>query len=187
MNKKILLFLLSGILVVGLTGCGTSNNESNKSNNEDKKEEVQKTKEDNQSLVDTLNSTVEEMLEETKSENNKYKVFRPNALYQIFDKLDEKKIKNYIFMASCDKEFKEKVELKQFAYTESMIPNYDGKCTYSTWLCGEEKNNNGTDRYILVLDSNTNDYYSVKVSFKKIEFNNKNRYYPVFSNSSLLK
>ena len=187
MKNKLLIVLLSCILVIGLSGCGNSSNESNKKSDDQNKKEVQKTKEDNQSLVDTLNSTVEEMLEETKSENNKYKVFRPNALYQIFDKLDEKRIENYIFMASCDKEFKEKVELKQFAYTESMIPNYDGKCTYSTWLCGEEKNNDGTDRYILVLDSNTNDYYSVKVSFKKIEFNNKNRYYPVFSNSSLLK
>ena len=187
MKKKILglSVLLICILVTGLTGCG-NNNESSTANNENSKE-VQKINEDNQDLIDTLNNTVNELLEYTKSESNTYKVYRPDALYQIFDKLHENNINNYKFMASCDKEFKEKVELKEFASTEKLIPNYDGKCTYSTWLYSEEKNNKGTDRYILVLDTNTNDYYSVKVSFKKIEYNNKNRYYPVFSNSSLLK
>lgn len=191
MKKAILLVLITIVGVFAITGCGNKEliNDNNVDNNnkQTEKETSKNNKEDNQELVDTLNNTVNELIKYTKSEENTYKVFRPDALYQIFDKMKENKISNYEFMASCDKEFKEKVELKEFAYTEDLIPNYDGKCTYSTWQSSNEKYNKGTDRYILVLDNNTNEYYSVKVSFKKMEFNNKNKYYPIFSNSTLLK
>lgn len=188
--KKILSILLCGVLLIEITGCG--NNNGNNENTSDKnvnnaEKEVTSSKEDNQELIDILNNSVNELLEYTKSEDNTYKVFRPDALYHVFDKMKENNIRNYELMASCDKEFKEKVELEKFAYTEDLIPNYDGTCTYDTWQCSEENYNKGTDRYVMVKDIDKGNYYSVKVSFKKIKFNNKNKYYPVFSNSTLLK
>lgn len=190
--KKILLCLLCGVMLFSITGCGNEKyNNTNKTNVEESEKSEDKdsanVKEENQVLVDTLNNTVNELIEYSKSEENTYKVFRPDALYQIFDKMQENNIRTFELMASCDKEFKEKVELDKFAYMEDMIPNYDGKCAYDTWNCSNPDYNEGTDRYIMVKDTETNDYYSVKVSFEKIKFNNKNKYYPIFSNSKLLK
>ena len=189
--KKIISFLLIGILILGVTGCGSNsgktrdNNEKTPNNNVDNTLKTEETKEDNKELVDLLNNTVNELLEYSKT--NEFKVFDPRALYKIEDTLKEKGIKNYVFLAICDKKFTEKVELNSFAYTAELIPNYDGKCTYSTWSFDDVKYNTGEDRYTLVKDTNTNNYYNIRISFEKTKHYDKDKYYPVFSNSELLK
>lgn len=188
--------LLLGIIIIGLfiiTGCGNSNkssedaniNSNNKTNNAEQENIQENIKEDNQELINLLNTTVDKLLEYSKT--NEYKEFRPSAIYQIEDKLKEDEIKNYVFLALCDKEYKEKNELETFTNDASMIPNYDGKCTYSTWSFDNPKYNNGENRYVLVKDHNTKDYYSVKITFKKTTHYDKEKYYPIFSNSKLLK
>lgn len=195
MKKKLLNILLVGILIVGLTGCENNNGNANTSSNDNnaaenntptnnaKKED--NIKEDNQVLVDTLNNVVNEFISESEKDEDGY--FSLNALFQIYDRLRKNEIYNYEFMALCDKEFTEKVELEEFAYKEDMIPNYKGKCTYDTWNFDKEEYNKGDDRYVLVLDEDTKDYYSVKMSFKKRKFGKYTKYYPIFSNSILLK
>lgn len=184
--------LLLGIIIIGLfiiTGCGNSNKSSEdaniNSNNKTNNAEQENIQEDNQELINLLNTTVDKLLEYSKT--NEYKEFRPSAIYQIEDKLKEDGIKNYVFLALCDKEYKEKNELETFTNDASMIPNYDGKCTYSTWSFDNPKYNNGENRYVLVKDHNTKDYYSVKITFKKTTHYDKEKYYPIFSNSKLLK
>ena len=49
------------------------------------------------------------------------------------------------------------------------------------------KYNTGENRYVLVKDNNKNYYYSVKITFKKTTHYDKEKYYPLFSNSTLLK
>ena len=196
MKKKILSILLIGIIVIGLTGCGnngssntnTSSNDNNTTENNTTTNNITKeenVKEDNQELVDTLNNVVNEFISEAEKDEDGY--YSLSALFKIYDRLRENEIYNYEFRALCDAEFTEKVELDEFAYKEDMIPNYKGKCTYDTWNFDKEDYNKGDDRYVLVLDTNTNDYYSVKMSFKKRKFGKYTKYYPIFSNSTLLK
>lgn len=198
MKRKILSILLISFLVIGLAGCGnnTSKNANISSNNNDTTEnnttttnvtKEEKIEEDNQELVDTLNNTASELFEYTQSDENTYKIFKPDSLGQILYRMEEKNIKNYKELASCDTEFKEKVDLSESVVSADSIPNYDGYCTYNSWQWAKEEYNKGKDWYILVKDTSTNNQYSVKVSFKKVEFNNKKWYYPIFSNSTLLK
>ena len=198
MKKKILSLLLIGIIIISLTGCGnnnssnvnTSSNDNNTTKNEnatttDNEKKDENVKEDNQDLVETLNNVVNEFISEAEKDEDGY--YSLSALFKIYDRLRENGIYNYEFRALCDAEFTEKVELEEFAYKEEMIPNYKGKCTYDTWNFDKEENNKGDDRYVLVLDTNTNDYYSVKITFKKRKFGKYTKYYPIFSNSKLLK
>lgn len=187
--KKILSILLCGILFIGLTGCGNDNtdtkNDPNSNVNSEEKE-VQNDKEDNQELVDALNNTVSELYDESK-EKSDFSI----ALYNITDRLKEKQINKYTFTAICDKEFDAKPNITGYTIPNEKwtseaknIENYDGNCTYNTWAFTEY--NKGVDYNVLVSDDN-NEYYNVRVSFKKIEFNGKDRYYPTFSNSKILK
>ena len=189
MKKKILLSLLVLVGLFTITGCGNSDTSSKtdnvNSNSKTNNTEQKNINEDNKELVDLLNSTVDKLLEYSKT--NEFKVFSPGAIYQVEDKLKEDGIKNYVFLALCDEEFKEKVELTTFTNDASIIPNYDGKCTYSTWNFDNPKYNTGENRYILVKDNNKNYYYSVKITFKKTTHYDKEKYYPLFSNSTLLK
>ena len=88
--------LLLGIIIIGLfiiTGCGNSNkssedaniNSNNKTNNAEQENIQENIKEDNQELINLLNTTVDKLLEYSKT--NEYKEFRPSAIYQIEDNL----------------------------------------------------------------------------------------------------
>lgn len=184
--KKILGILLCGIIIFSITGCGNDKkNMENKTNTNNEEKDVTK-KGDNEELVDTLNNVISELYEEAKNEGD-----FSLALYNIDDRLKVKQIRKYTFTAICDKEFNEKPNItgytspsEKWTSDAKYIENYDGKCNYNTWAFTEY--NKGKDYNVLVLDSN-NDYYSVKVSFKKFKFKDKDRYYPTFSNSKLLK
>ena len=175
-------------MIISLTGCGNnSKNDTNTSVNSNNTTESQTTtnndiKEDNQELVDVFNNAFAEVYQEAKAKGFLYGRFD-----EITDKLKENGINKYKALAICNKEFKEKVEVAEFVYDEKNIPNYDGKCYYDSIVLTDEKNSPGTDKYILVSDDQDN-YYSVKISFKKEKFTDeKNIWYPTFSNSILLK
>lgn len=187
MKRKVLSFLLVGIMTLSVVGCGKSKIDNNSNKDADVEEKgVSINKGDNEELVDTLNNVISELYEENKEEGS-----FSLALYNISDRLKEKKINKYTFTAICDKEFNEKPNitgytspLEKWTSDAKYIENYDGKCNYNTWAFTEY--NKGKDYNVLVLDTDNN-YYSVKVSFKKIKFKDKDRYYPTFSNSKLLK
>lgn len=186
--RKILIIALCGLFVFGLTGCGNdkADNENNSNENINSEEkEVSNNTEDNKELIETLNNAVSELYNEAK-EKSDFSL----AMNNIIDRLKEKQINEYTFTAICDKEFDEKPNItgytspaEKWTSDAKNIENYDGKCNYITWVFTEYSN--GEDYNILVLDTN-NDYYNVTVSFKKIKFNDKDRYYPTFSNSKLL-
>ena len=190
MIRKMSIMLLILTLIVGLAGCKNKNDNLNKSlndynnvgSNEIITDELQ---EDNQELVDILNKSVDELLEYSKT--NEYKVFKPGSLSQVYNQLIKDGISNYEFKALCDKKFTEKVETGFTFIKEKYIPNYDGKCKDYIWVFEDEEDNDGSNLYVLVKDINTNDYYSVKITFKRTKHYNKDKYYPVFSNSVLLK
>ncbi len=187
--KKILGILFCGIIFIGLTGCGNDkvnveNNSKENVNSEEK--DTSNVKEDNQELVDILNNTVEELKEEA-DENGYFSL----ALYKITDRLKEKEIDQYTVAALCDKEFEEKPIItgytsENWTSDAKNIENYNGTCTYDTWQFSDY-NKTGEDYNILVLDTNSNNYYNVTISFEKIKFNDETKYYPIFSNSKLLK
>lgn len=189
MKRKILNILLIGIMILNVVGCGQNKTNKNDGSNEDtniEEKEVSINKGDNEELVDTLNNIISELYEENKVDGS-----FSLALYNISDRLKEKKINKYTFTAICDKEFNEKPNitgytspLEKWTSDAKYIENYDGKCNYNTWAFTEY--NKGKDYNVLVLDTDNN-YYSVKLSFKKIKFRDKDRYYPTFSDSKLLK
>ncbi len=179
MKNKYIYSLFIVFLFICLTGCGSNNQEK-----EDNKETNEKTvQEDNKELVDNMNNIVKSFLD--KADNGEY--YELDAIYKVEDKLKEERLGNYKFIAFCDKEYKEKPNLEIFVINGDQLPNYDGNCTYSTWNFYNEKYNKGDDRYLLILDNDTKNYYSVRVSFKKKNIGNNNRYYPIFSDSILLK
>ena len=65
--------------------------------------------------------------------------------------------------------------------------DYEAFCTYDTWEFSEKDYNKGKDYYTLVYDKNTQTYYNVRISFKEFNINNKEKYYPIFNSSKLLK
>ena len=206
MKKKILNLLLIVFLVIGLTGCGNNDNSNtnnssndnniteNNTNNAIKEENV---KEDNQELVDTLNNIVKELYEYDLENKKDSKYIFSYGLFNIDDKLQEKYPYKYEFLALCDEKFTEKIELTEFTISDESSENQakltngnTGKCTYRTWeftsgmLKKDGKEN--LNYYTLVKENDTNSYYNIKIFFKSITVEGKQRYYPKFSNSQLL-
>ena len=190
--KKILSLILCGFMCCTLlTGCGNENNEEEPNIQEtgsdetiSNEEETQSYHEDNQDLVDALNTAVTELYDEAE-ELGYFNV----ALYEITRRLDEKGIDQYHVVALCDTEFAERPVITGYTSPNwtsdaANIENYEGTCTCDTWEFTTY--NDGDDYNILVQDASDN-YYNVTVTFRKIEFNGKTKYYPTFVNSKLLQ
>lgn len=177
MKKKVLSILLVGILIVGLTGCG-SNESKNKSIDGNSTTSESKTKEDNQKLVDDLNNYISKVREEWDS--------KQRVGYISISHLQDDFKGTYTFLALCEDEFKEIPDIKEFAYKEDLIPNYDGYCMYDTVELQHERNKE-RKLHTVVLVNETNEYYDVYITFKTFKMNDKTYTYPIFSNSKLLK
>ena len=127
-------------------------------------------------IIEELNSVVNAQIDEWKEKGYGTTL----TVYAIQNGLDKNNSK-YVIVASGDKEFTKAPTITQ--YEEKDIEGYDGN-SYSQIRMMEKSN---TVNYLLVFDSENNQYYSVKSDIQEVENNGVKKEYPVFSNAKELK
>mgnify|MGYP005783121173 CR=1 FL=1 len=185
MKRKILGFLVCGVIMISLTtGCGSNevSKGDTKENTTSEKEEIKISVGDNKELEDALNNYVEE--KKVSWEEQGYASYL--CIGHFIDDFDQ-----YTFIALCDKEFASKPNItgytsENWTSEASNIENYDGECTYNTVELENERNKDRT-YHTLVMENSTENYYDVYITFKTIKIGDKTYCYPVFSDSKLLK
>lgn len=189
--KQIILLNLLLLTLIITGGCTENNSNESKQKQESSTQVTEKVSdnqvsepitEENQELVDTLNNAVAAYIENAKEAGYYFL-----ALYRIQNQLKDQGIERYQFLTLCDKPFTQKIELTSFKYDVEDMFDYEAFCTYDTWEFSEKDYNKGKDYYTLVYDKNTQTYYNVRISFKEFNINNKEKYYPIFNSSKLLK
>ena len=115
MRKKILSILLVGILVVGLTGCGSKESKGDSRFNY---------------IIDELNTAVDESIERNGGV----------SVVTIEERL-EQNISSARVIACGDKEFTKDVDLNQTSYTRN-LEGYDGSISYNSTAMSDKANIN---------------------------------------------
>ena len=158
MKKKILSLGIVAILIIMLVLLtGCGNNSSN-------------------TIIEELNNVVNAQIDEWKEKGYGTTL----TVYAIQNGLDKNNSK-YVIVASGDKEFTKAPTITK--YTEKDIEGYDGN-SYSQTRMMEKSN---TVNYLLVFDSENNQYYNVKSVIQEVENNGVKKEYPVFSDAKELK
>ena len=127
-------------------------------------------------IIEELNNVVNAQIDEWKEKGYGTTL----SVYAIQNGLDKNNSK-YVIVASGDKEFTKAPTITK--YTEKDIEGYDGN-SYSQTRMMEKSN---TVNYLLVFDSENNQYYSVKSDIQEVENNGVKKEYPVFSDAKELK
>lgn len=164
MKQKILTIgciVLLTMMLITLAGCGNSKDKSkgDKSSND---------------LIDALNEFGNEQI--ASWEESGYNGF---TVYYIQEYLNTNT--KYTIIASGNKEFKTAPDMTKYVTTG--IKDYDG--TLQDMYVMMSKNN---VNYILVYDSNSQNYYNVNIDYKQTTLKKGATYdYPVFSNATKVK
>lgn len=159
MNKKVLIIgqiVMLAIVLIGLTGCGSSSKKSKKDTRFNY-------------VIDELNTAVDEVCE--RNDDKQISVVRIEG--RLEQALSSAKI-----IACGDKAFTKKVDLTQTTYTTD-LDGYDGTILSSMTSITKDSNVN----YCLVFDSKSRGYLNIKVKYEKIDDEN---YKTVFSAPELL-
>ena len=198
MKRKLLSILLIGIMLIGLTGCGNSNVSDNNS-----KENIDTLNENNSSTSIAKENTsikgdapdlIDNLNELTTKETNKWKEQNSVGFWDVSsinDRAKDLDSWNYVFISMGDKPFSGTYTATEWKSPDDELTGYDGKRYYTTvdWTSKDRLNSEGK-YYLLVYDKDSKNYYNVLVTFEDFEVNNnkqKNKIYPIFSNSSLVK
>ena len=195
MKRKIFSLLLIGIIIVSLTGCGngSSNTKGTSNNNTTESETTKETKDDinnkgdKPDLIDALNGYVS--AEINKWDEEKYvSYFSLDHINDIVKNLDTW---NYTFIALGNKKFAGTYSATDWKDKNEDLSNYDGKLYFSTIDFTRKDRLNAEKRYyLLVYDKADASYYNILITFKDYKVDNdiqKDKIYPIFSNSILLK
>lgn len=197
MKRKILSLLLVGIVIISLTGCGNNSSDntnklSNDNNTESKttqktsKEDINN-KGDNPDLIDALNGYVSDEIKKWEEENY-VSYFSLDHINDIVKNLDTWK---YEFIALGNKQFTGTYTATEWKNKNEDLSNYDGKLYFSTVdFTRKDRLNAEGKYYLLVFDETDQSYYNILISFEDFKVDNdiqKDKIYPIFSNSTLLK
>ena len=194
MKRKLLSLILIGIVVIGLTGCGNNNTDSSSNDNNTTESKTTKTttentsnKGDNPELIDALNGYVSDA--EKKWEEEDYvSYFSLDHINDIVKNLDTWK---YEFIALGNKQFTGTYTITEWTNKNEDLPNYDGKLYFRTVdFTSKDRLNAEGKYYLLIYDETNESYYNILISFEDFKIDNdiqKDKIYPVFSNSTILK
>ena len=135
--KKIFSIVLIGVLIVGLTGCGSKKGDSRFDY-----------------IIDQLNKASDDAVE-------RYE--RIISFSDIEDRLTQN-ISSARLIACGDKEFTNDVDLTKTSY-QLRLDGYNGEIVYNTAQFTGENNDN--INYCLVFATNARGYLNIKVDFEK--------------------
>ena len=139
MKKKLLSILLVGILVVGLTGCGSSSKGDSRFSY----------------IIDELNTAVDEVYER----NNDQQI----SVARIEERLTQN-ISSARIIACGNKSFSKNVDLTQTTYQKS-LDGYDGSIISNSTKITKDSDIN----YCLVMATNARGYLNITVNYEKID------------------
>jgi hypothetical protein len=139
MKRKILSILLIGILVIGLTGCGSKSKGDSRFNY----------------IIDELNTAVSEVYER----NNDNQI----AINRIEERLTQD-ISSARIIACGDKVFNKNVDLTQTTY-QKKLDGYDGTIISNSTKITKDSNVN----YCLVMATNARGYLNITINYEKLD------------------
>lgn len=163
MKKKVLSILIIITMLIGtmviLTGCA---NDSNSDKNSNK-------------IVDTLNEIVKSSVDSWQEKGYAHTF----TMSDIQSSLNSKGYK-YVIISCGDSEYTDSTTNTKF--TES-ISNYSGNAYSNTRGLESDL----SVKNCLVLDTSSNKYYNIEITYKTIKLNSTDKEYPYFQNAKEIK